>query len=85
MIGLKEFALLAVVALVLYGRSGVFKSRRFQRIRPWLSPVRRGPARPAKSKRWLQGGRLFWFFTILAATALVTLIVTRALILHGSS
>ncbi len=85
MIGLKELALLAVVALALYGRSGVFKSRRFQRIRPWLSPVRRGPARPVPAKHWLEGNRLFWFFTILAVAALVTLIVTRAWILRGSA
>ncbi len=83
MIGLKELVLLAVVALALYGRSGVFKSRRFQQVRPWLSPVRRTPpGRPSPpAKRWLEGNRLFWFLTILAATAMVSLIVTRALIL----
>src|SRR5215468_5580413 len=47
MIGLKELALLAVVVLALYGRSGVVKSRQFQTIWPWIAPVRRGPRRPA--------------------------------------
>ena len=46
MIGLKELALVAVVVLVLYGRSGVLKSRRFQSIWPWIAPVKRQPQRP---------------------------------------
>src|SRR5262245_36674411 len=46
MIGLRELALLAVVVLVLYGRSGVLKSRQFQTIWPWIAPVRRSPGRP---------------------------------------
>ena len=41
MIGLRELAILAVVVLVLYGRSGVLKSRQFQTIWPWISPQRR--------------------------------------------
>jgi hypothetical protein len=32
----------------------------------------------------LEGNRLFWFLTILAATAVATTIVTRTLILQGS-
>jgi hypothetical protein len=38
---LKELALVAVVVLVLYGRTGVVKSRQFQTILPWISPLRR--------------------------------------------
>ena len=41
MIGLRELAILAVVVLVLYGRSGVVKSRQVQTILPWISPLRR--------------------------------------------
>ena len=41
MIGLRELALVATVVLVLYGRSGVLKSRQVQTILPWISPVRR--------------------------------------------
>ena len=47
MIGLRELAILAVVVLVLYGRSGVLKSRQFQTIWPWISPQRR-TSRPAR-------------------------------------
>jgi len=108
MIGLRELAMLGLVVLVLYGRSGVFKSRQFQTIRPWISPVRRPTGRtrpgqaPAGSRRatesqpsqptpsrarprpfLLRGNRLFWFLTILAATAVAALIITRLLILNG--
>jgi hypothetical protein len=106
MIGLRELAILAVVVLVLYGRSGVLKSRRAQTILPWISPVRRrkpsaaspdaasvrprstggaasnGPLRRAKPFL-LQGNRLFWFLTILAATAVAALIITRMMIANG--
>jgi hypothetical protein len=50
MIGLRELALVALVVLVLYGRSGVLKSRQFQTIWPWLSPARRTVGRPAASR-----------------------------------
>jgi hypothetical protein len=109
MIGLRELALVALVVLVLYGRSGVLKSRRFQTIAPWISPFRRTgaqgkviPARPASSLRsaavaassdpavrfapfLLQGNRLYWFLTILSATAVAAWIITRVLILRGSN
>jgi len=107
MIGLRELALVAMVVLVLYGRSGVLKSRRFQVIRPWITPVRRPPAGrgvgspstsrsraagagtstlPVGRSRYfiLQGNRLFWFLTILAATAVAAWIITRLLILNGT-
>jgi hypothetical protein len=108
MLGLRELAMVATVVLVLYGRSGVLRSRRFQAIRPWITPVRRKPARPAARARTmregvgpssapsdtatgvagkprlfqLEGNRLFWFLTILAATAVASAVVTRMLILH---
>jgi hypothetical protein len=110
MIGLKELALLAVLVVVLYGRSGVFKSRQFQTIWPWISPVRRtarrpviprapaadprrgapssrssSPGPPAGSRLFrLEGNRLFWFLTIVAATAVAVWIVARLLILNGA-
>ena len=110
MIGLRELAILAAVVLVLYGRSGVLKSRRFQTILPWISPQRRtsrsvgstrpstgsqpnqpvapGRARPesrAKSRLFvLRGNRLFWFLTILAATAVAAIIVGRMMIAGGA-
>ena len=51
MIGLRELAIVATVVLVLYGRSGVLRSRRFQSIWPWIAPVRRKPARPGAVRR----------------------------------
>jgi hypothetical protein len=111
MIGLKELAMLAVVVLALYGRSGVLKSRRFQSIWPWIAPVRRTTGRPGVARGAsaeprqttqsdqsptrglpsrsrllrLEGNRLFWFVTILAATAVTAWIVTRLLILNGAN
>ncbi len=104
MIGLKELALVAVMVLVLYGRTGVVKSRQFQTILPWISPVRRprGTMRPGDSSRArtansasaavgrrlrpfvLRGNRLYWFLTIVAATAVAAWIVTRVLIVSNS-
>jgi hypothetical protein len=107
MIGLRELAIVAVVVLVLYGRSGVLKTRRAQTILPWISPVRRrkpsAAARVAASVRpqssggapsvgrlrratpfLLQGNRLFWFLTILAATAVAALVITRVMIASGA-
>jgi hypothetical protein len=103
MIGLRELAVVATVFLVLYGRSGVLKSRQFQTIRPWITPVRRPPANatartglrstgePVSSRPLgrfqpfiLEGNRLFWFLTILAATAVAAWIITRQLILSGT-
>jgi sec-independent protein translocase protein TatA len=90
--------------LVLYGRSGVLKTKRAQTILPWLSPVRRSPSRSAGSGRMataststaiprsasripgaflVRGNRLFWFLTILAATAVAALIIGRTLIMSG--
>jgi hypothetical protein len=108
MIGLKELALVAVVVLVLYGRSGVVKSRQFQTIWPWISPLRRKTGRPgtrpsslssresaaeaptqAKPVRrsgplLLQGNRLYWLLTILAATAVAAWVITRVMIASGA-
>jgi hypothetical protein len=110
MLGLRELAIVATVVVVLYGRSGVLRSRRFQSIWPWIAPVRRKPgpagtigitrrgrlgptpAHPGEATEvtgrpglfQLEGNRLFWFLTILAATAVVTIIVTRSLILQGA-
>jgi hypothetical protein len=111
MLGLRELAMVAAVVLVLYGRTGVIRSRRFQSIWPWIAPVRRKPGRPGTGQTprpdglgdpssapgaatgalkrprvpRLEGNRLFWFLTILAATAVATTIVTRSLILQGGS
>lgn len=97
--GLRELLVVAVVAFVLYGRSGALKSRQAQSIMPWISPrrrtvnpsgqaglrqtVRRG--KPSARKPFvLRGNRLYWFLTILAATAVAALILTRALIVGSA-
>jgi len=101
MMGLREMVLIALVTFVLYGRSGVTKlrSERAQTILPWLSPVRRHPKRQppgagagaGKPRSRLagaflfRGNRLFWFWTILAATAVAVWIITRTLISSGVS
>ena len=98
--GLKELVLVAMVVVALYGRSGVVKSRQVQTILPWLSPRRRtgsqserarssqavSPKKPTRARPFLlRGNRLYWFLTILAATAVAALIITRAMILNGAS
>jgi hypothetical protein len=104
MIGPRELFFIGMVVLVLYGRSGVLKTKRAQTILPWLSPVRRSPSRSAGSGRMataststaiprsasripgaflVRGNRLFWFLTILAATAVAALIIGRTLIMSG--
>jgi len=94
--GLKELVLIALVTLVLYGRSGVLKSERAQSLLPWVSPVRRrprpGPPPKAKGVRsriagafLTRGNKLYWALTILAATAVGAWIITRTLISTGAS
>jgi hypothetical protein len=106
MIGLRELAILAAVVFVLYGRSGVLKSRQFQTIWPWVSPQRRvsraagamraaaqsgsgvaaaSPRSTGKPRHFLlRGNRLYWFLTILAATAVAAAIIGRMMIGSGS-
>jgi hypothetical protein len=81
----QEILVVAVVVLVLYGRSAALPGRHFRSLWPWLSPVRRTPGRPSvkpvERSRWGRGDRVFWFLTIMAATAVAAWIVTRTLIL----
>jgi hypothetical protein len=89
--GYREVVLLVVVALALYGRSGLQIARRGQTfgLPPWLSPVRRTSpsaarrtqqAPPETTRRSLRGDRVFWFLVILASTAVAAWIDTRTLI-----
>ena len=80
---------MALVTLVLYGRSGLQIARRGRGLPPWLSPVRRtapSAARRRAAERSTRGGtsrwgdRIFWFLAIIAATAVAAWIVTRTLI-----
>ncbi len=80
--GLREIIVVALVALVLYGRSGVLSTRQAQSLRPgWTSPRRWRRSLPGLSSL---GDRLFWFFAITAATAVAAWIVTRALVFQGT-
>jgi len=97
--GSREVALLVVVALVLYGRSGLQVVRRGQGLPPWLLPVRRtAPSATRANTRAhtntnanatpaagssLRGDRVFWFLAILAATAIAAWIVPRTLIVSS--
>jgi len=91
--GMREIVLVALVTLVLYGRSGLQMARRGHGLPPWLSPFirRTGPgpsatrgrtnANPSPSpgiSRW--GDRVFWVLAIIAATAVASWVVTRTLI-----
>jgi hypothetical protein len=99
MIGLRELLIIGMVVLVLYGRSGVLQGERARTILPWLSPIRRRPPRRAADRAGsaaiprpsripgaflVRGHRLYWFLTILAATAVAAWVVTRTLITSGS-
>jgi hypothetical protein len=91
--GPRELVLLALVLLVLYGRSGLQVARSGGRVVPWwLSPVRRtsvrgaqaranrAPQSPASTLLSWRRDRFFWFLAIIAATAVGAWIVTRTLI-----
>ena len=93
--GLKEIALVALVVVVLYGRSGLQVARRGGGLPPWLSPVRRTSASAARGRTqarsqaasaaespW-RGDRLFWFLAIIAATGVGAWVVTRTLIVSA--
>jgi len=100
MLSVRTILVLVGIALALYGRSGVLQSRQARAILPWLTPARRSrqgpdstepsnpPAAPRPgpaAKLGLGGDRMFWFFTILAASALAAWIVTRTLIVSDSA
>lgn len=78
MLGPRTLLVIAMVALALYGRSGVLRSPVARALRPWSS----NPRRPATAGRdRILSDRTFWFLTIIAATAVAAWIVTRTLIL----
>jgi hypothetical protein len=91
--GLKQIALVALVVLVLYGRSGLQVARRGGGLPPWLSPIRRTAASaardrtqagsPAPAESPWRGDRLFWFLAIIAATGVGAWVVTRTLIVSA--
>jgi hypothetical protein len=84
--GLREVLLVALVTLVLYGRSGLQIARRGRGLHPWLSPIRRTSAAAPRAKpptaqgTSRRGDRVFWFLAIVAATGVAAWVVTRTLI-----
>lgn len=87
-LGPRQLILVALVTLILYGRSGVLRSPQARAILPWLSVTRRrnGPMTPPPKtapEPSRMEGRLYWFLVITAATAVAAWIVTRTLILSA--
>jgi hypothetical protein len=91
--GVREIVLVALVTLVLYGRTGLQVARRRGGLPGWLMPVVRrtsppgrpgpAPAPPATALGMAAArrrDRLFWFLAIVAAAAVAAWIVTRTLI-----
>jgi hypothetical protein len=73
--GLRELTLIAVVLITLYGRSGALRAILRPGMRP---PPGRGPnARAVGDKAPWLSNRVFLFLTVLAATAVAALVITR--------
>jgi hypothetical protein len=84
--GLREILVVAVVTLVLYGRSGLLMHRRFQALRPWLGPPGREPPRTTSVRRGAGlGDRVFWVLAITAAAAVASWVAIRMTILAPAS
>lgn len=89
--GVREIVIVAFVAFVLYGRSGVVRGLQQTKygrlIAPWVSatPQAGGPsAKRAKPKRKGWGDRWFWLLAATAVTAVAAWVVTRLLIASPS-
>jgi hypothetical protein len=87
--GVRELLIIAVVAFILYGRSGVVRSVRHTRYGRILSPFlnaaqsARAPSpapAAAKTKRRRWADRWFWLLAAMAITAVTAWVVTRLLI-----
>ena len=91
--GTKELVLVAIVALALYGRSGLLRvSPQGRAIAPWvklLSPVSRRPRPTAATKQnqlpltfaqRVRRDRWFWALALTAAAGVAAWVVTRLLI-----
>jgi hypothetical protein len=76
--GLRELILVALVTLVLYGRSGLVRARQVRTLRRWATlPRRPSPSSGAAPKDSKLADRCFWVLAITAATAVAAWIVTR--------
>ncbi len=83
--GLREMILIALVALVLYGRSGLRHTRYARVLYPWVATACRGGPQPQARPRGPRlGDRVYGVLAITAATAVAAWIVTRMLIVGAS-
>jgi hypothetical protein len=77
--GIWKLAIVAVIAIICYGRLGLPRHPIFRLLLPWTSMPGRTSAPPAESNKrisWL-GDRWFVFLMVIAATAVAAWIVTR--------
>jgi hypothetical protein len=77
--GIWKLAIVTGVAATVLWRTGLWNHPLVRLLRPWTSPTRSAgtvSARPP-APHSLRSDRIFWFFTIVAATAVAAWIVTR--------
>jgi hypothetical protein len=94
-LGLRELLVVAVVAFILYGRTGVQAVRSARGMNPWMAVARRvlNPSRPGSAKatqpapppkRSKLGDRVFLILAITVATAGAAWVVTKMLIVASA-
>lgn len=96
MLGLKEVVIVGLVALALYGRTGLRHTHHARTVWSWILPRRavRAPRRaPAPTPQprsfwavshWASGERLFWALALVASAAVAAWIITRTWIVSTS-
>ena len=75
--GLREVAVIVFVAFVLYGPPKWMGARRGGSILRYLLPTR--TRRPGQAQTSARPSQLFWFLTVIAATAIASWILARYL------
>ncbi|MDR3632366.1 MAG: hypothetical protein P4L84_00940 [Isosphaeraceae bacterium] len=93
MLGLREIVIVGMVALALYGRTGLRHTHHARTVWSWMLPRR--PSRPAPRPprteprsfwalaNWASSERLFWALALVAAVAVAAWIITRTLIVSA--
>jgi hypothetical protein len=77
--GVWKLALVAGAAFVLINRTGLGRLPWLRLLRPWTTPPSALRVDPRERSKF--GDRVFWFVTIVAATAVAAWIVTRMTIM----
>jgi hypothetical protein len=94
MLGLRELVIVGLVALALYGRTGLRHTHHARTVWSWAVPrrnVRRTAAAAAQPpspsfwalSQWSRGERMFWALALVAAAAVSAWIVTRTWIVSA--